>query len=253
MIDLSGKTLLITGASRGIGAAAAQTCAKAGGRVILHYGRDEAAMRRVADACGAQARGPVQADLAEPAAPGQLWADALAAADGQIDVLVNNAGQFLPAGVTAPDREWDDVWARTLQVNLKAAADLCRAAILHFQARGGGKIITVTSRAAHRGDDPDYMHYAASKAGLTALTKSIARGFGHEGILAFAIAPGFVETDMAADFIGSHGRAAASAGNALPDLAPPEQVGAAIAFFASDLCAHATGTTLDINSGSYVR
>lgn len=137
-------------------------------------------------------------------------------------------------------------------MNLLALADLCREAILHYRTRGGGILINIASRAAFRGDDPDLMHYAASKGAVVALTKSIARGFGKEGILAYGVAPGWVETEMAADYIREH---AADIARDIPigSVAPPQDVANTVAFLAAGLAPHMTGATLDINGASYVR
>ncbi|MER3555672.1 MAG: 3-oxoacyl-ACP reductase [Meiothermus sp.] len=249
MIDLSGKTILVTGGSRGIGAVTVKVLAKAGANVVLHYGRSQAEAEKVAQEAGGCHL--VQADLSKPGAALELWRESLAWR-GQIDVLVNNGGIAPYASVEDDYNEWNRVWNETLQVNLIALADLCREAIRHFRTRGGGILINVASRAAFRGDNPDLMHYAASKGGVVALTKSIARGFGKEGILAYGIAPGWVETEMAADYIRLH---AADIARDIPigTVAPPEDIAHTIAFLAAGLAPHMTGATLDINGASYVR
>jgi NAD(P)-dependent dehydrogenase (short-subunit alcohol dehydrogenase family) len=139
-----------------------------------------------------------------------------------------------------------------MHVNLRAPELLCRHAIPHFQAQGGGRIINVASRAAFRGDEPDYMTYAASKGGLVALTRSIARTLGGDGIKAFTLAPGFVRTDMAQAFIDEYGEAHATSDLALSDLTEPDDVAPMAVLLASGRADHATGCTVDINAGSYV-
>lgn len=249
MIDLSGKTILLTGASRGIGAVTARVLAKAGAQVVLHYGRSKAEAEAVAAEVGNCHL--VQADLAQPGAAQGLWREALEWR-GRIDVLVNNAGIAPYASVEDDLETWSRAWGQTLQVNLVALADLCREAIGHFRTRGGGIIVNVASRAAFRGDNPNMMHYAASKGGVVALTKSIARGFAHEKILAYGLAPGWVETEMAADYLREH---AADIARDIPigSAAPPEDVAHTVAFLAAGLAPHMTGATLDINGASYVR
>jgi NAD(P)-dependent dehydrogenase (short-subunit alcohol dehydrogenase family) len=143
--------------------------------------------------------------------------------------------------------------ARVLQVNLQAPADLCRLAIRHYRAHGGGKIVNVASRAAHRGDAPDHWPYAASKAALVALTKTIARGYARENILAFAIAPGFTETEMAHVGLDAAGLARVISEIPLGSMVDPEECGALTAFLCSDKARHMTGATFDINGASYVR
>jgi 3-oxoacyl-[acyl-carrier protein] reductase len=161
MIDLKGKTILVTGGSRGIGEAIVRAVAAAGAKVLLHYGRSRGAADVIQKSIGPDVCHLVQADLAEAGTAGALWQGACAAAP-RIDVVINNAGIFEPISVDAPLDEWRRAWARVMQVNLYAAADLCKLAIPHFRAHGGGKIINVASRAAHRGDAPDQWPYAAS-------------------------------------------------------------------------------------------
>jgi len=195
MTDLKGKTVLVTGGSRGIGAAIVRAVAKAGATVLLHYAKSREAAESLRNEIGPVSCDLIAADLAKPDAAGALWRDAKAAA-ARIDVVVNNAGIFLPAPIAAPMPDWQRAFAQVMQVNLTAPAELCKLAVAHFRKQGGGKIISIASRAAHRGDAPDQWPYAASKGALVALTKTIARGYAAENILAFAVAPGFTETDM---------------------------------------------------------
>jgi 3-oxoacyl-[acyl-carrier protein] reductase len=250
MINLRENVVLVTGGSRGIGAVTVRTLAAAGADVILHYGRSRADAEAVAAACPAGRCHLVAGDLEHPEAPAGIWMQALAWR-GRIDALVNNAAVAFAAGVD--DDAWSDVWERTLRVNVIAAADLCREAIQHFRTRGGGTIVNVASRAAFRGDEPNYMHYAASKGALIALTKSIARGFAREGIVAYGVAPGWVRTEMAEPAIVERGMAALMHDVPMGEMAPPEDVASVIAFLVSGLARHATGTTIDINGASYVR
>jgi NAD(P)-dependent dehydrogenase (short-subunit alcohol dehydrogenase family) len=174
--------------------------------------------------------------------------------DGRIDVLVNNAGVFEPVAVDAESDEWQAAWARTLQINLQASADLSRRAILHWRERGGGgRIVNIASRAAYRGDSPAHWHYAASKAGMIGMTKSIARGYAAEGILSFAICPGFTMTGMADEYLASRGGDKLLADIPLGRVADPEEVANAAAYLALEAPASMTGSVLDINGASYVR
>ena len=252
MIDLSGKVILVTGGSRGIGAAIVRTLGGAGGAVVLHYGQSRDAAEQTAAALPPDACQLVQADLAQPGATRRLWAQALAWR-GRVDVLVNNAAIAVTASIDEPFDAWASAWHTTLQVNLIALADLCREALLYYRGRGGGTIVNIASRAAHRGDEPDYMQYAASKAGVVALTKSIARGFGRQGVLAYAVAPGWVRTEMAEPTIRARGLTALTHDIPLGAMAPPANVANVVAFLASGLAPHATGTTIDVNGASYVR
>jgi 3-oxoacyl-[acyl-carrier protein] reductase len=231
-------TILLTGASRGIGAAARTSLAAAGHRVI---GQSTAGDD-----------GLIAADFAAPRAADALWEAALAQADGRIDVLINNAGVFDTADPADADM-FAATWARSLAINLQSAADLCRHAVLHFQAHGGGRIINVASRAGHRGDSPAHWHYAAAKGGMLALTKTIARGYAAQNILAFAITPGFTMTGMAEEYLSSRGGDKLLADIPLGRVAEPQEVAETIRWLASDAPASLTGATLDINGASYVR
>ena len=233
--------VLVTGSTRGIGAAVVQALSAKGARVIGH-GRTAG-------------EGVIAADLEQPEAAQALWDQALARLDGRIDVLINNAGVFEPIAVEAPLEDWHGAWARTLQINLQASADLCRAAILHFRegTGDGGRIVNVASRAAYRGDSPAHWHYAASKAGLVGMTKSIARGYAAEGILCFAVCPGFVMTGMAEDYLASRGGDKLLADIPLGRVASPEEVASATAYLALEAPASMTGAVLDINGASFVR
>ena len=250
-IDLTGRAVLVTGASRGIGVAIARAMAGAGARVAVHYGRGREPAEALAAELGhgAEAFG---ADLADAQACTRLWAE-VEARFGRVDVLVNNAGVAIGSPLEASDIQWADDWDSTLAVNLRATALLSRAAIAHFQRGGGGRIVTIASRAAFRGDAPDYLAYAASKAGQVALTRSIARAYGRDEITAFIVAPGFTRTEMAQDFIDRYGPEVALRDNALGCFTEPEDIAPTVVFLASGLADHATGTTIDINAASYVR
>lgn len=254
-VDLEGRVALVTGASRGIGWAVAEALAAAGATVALHHsGRDPLAADALAGTCGHGSRA-FAADLRQLEAPQALW-EKVQAEYGRIDVLVNNAGVFRTAPLDAPLPDWLDAWEETLSVNLRAAAILCRAAARHAMEHTGDgirvRVINVSSRAAFRGDDPEYLAYAASKGGLVALTKSLARGLGRTGLAAFGVAPGFTETDMAAEAIAEHGEALRRQ-LALDRLTQPADIAPFVVLLASGLADHATGTTIDVNAGSYVR
>lgn len=248
-VDLSDQNILVTGASRGIGRAIAHALGTSGARVAIHYHRSAAPAEALAREL--ETAQSFQADLATTEGCAQLFDDVVAAF-GRIDVLVNNAGVAVQLPLDAPDETWAEGWARTMNVNLRAPELLCRCALRHFRERDGGRILNVASRAAFRGDTPDYMAYAASKGGLVALTRSIARGFGDDGIVAFTLAPGFTRTDMAQDFIDEYGEDYATSDLALSRLTEPEDIAPLAVFLASGLADHATGATIDINAGSYV-
>lgn len=250
-IDLTDRTVLVTGGSRGIGTALVRAFAEAGARAAVHYGRE----RERAEALAAEVGGGAEAfgaDLEDAEACESLW-EAVTARFGRVDVLVNNAGVAVSSRLDAPAGRWAADWDRTMAVNLRATGLLCRRAVAHFGENGGGRIVNIASRAAFRGDQPDYLAYAASKAGVVALTRSIARAFGKDGVAAFVVAPGFTRTEMAQDFIDQYGPEIAMRDNALGRYTEPEDVAPTVVFLASGLADHATGTTVDINAASYVR
>lgn len=226
--------ILITGASRGIGAAIAEAL--------------------TTDATDVVTLSSADGDLSDPAIPERLWQNSLDRLDGRIDVLINNAGIFEANPIASDDAAWLAEWERTMQVNLTASALLCRRAVLHWQDRGtGGRIVNIASRAAYRGDSPAHWHYAASKAGMVAMTKTIARGYAQDGILAFAICPGFTMTGMAEDYLASRGGGELLADIPLGRVAMPDEVGEMARWCALDAPASMTGAALDVNGASYVR
>ena len=231
--------ILLTGASRGIGAATLSLLEKNGHRVAGHSTLGDDIL--------------LGADLAEPGAAARLWAQALDRLGGRIDVLINNAGVYEAAPLALGDNEWRAQWQRTLQVNLIAPADLCRLAIQHFESDGGGRIVNVASRAAYRGDSPDHWHYAASKAGMVGMTKSIARGHASKNILAFAVAPGFTVSEMTEEYLTGRGGAQILADIPLGRVTSTDEVAEAIRWLATDAPAAATGSVIDLNGASYVR
>lgn len=229
--------VLITGSSRGIGAAIATAFAATDARLALHA-----------------TQSGIAADFADPAAPAQLWDRAIDALDGRIDILVNNAGVFEAAPIDQPHDDWVAQWERTMRINLTASAELCRLAVRHWQERGsGGRIVNIASRAAYRGDSPAHWHYAASKAGMVAMTKTIARAYAREDILAFAICPGFTMTGMAEDYLDSRGGDKLLADIPLGRVADPHEIAAMAKFCAFDAPPSMTGAVLDANGASYVR
>ena len=230
--------ILVTGASRGIGASI--VAALEGHRIARHS--------------SAGGDGRIAADLADPEAATALWWEAMGALDGRIDVLINNAGVFEAASVTLGDAEWAAAWERTMRINLLAAAELCRLAVLHFRQRGqGGRIVNVASRAAYRGDSPDHWHYAASKAGMVAMTKTIARSYAGEGIYAFTVCPGFTVTGMVEDYIESRGGLTSLGDLPIGRPATTDEVAETVRWFAVDAPASATGAVVDVNGASFVR
>jgi 3-oxoacyl-[acyl-carrier protein] reductase len=233
--------ILATGTSRGIGAAIAAAFDHADVRLIGHASRPGEADR-------------IPADLDEPGAAHALWDEAMKRLDGRIDVLVNNAGIFEAAPIDMTPDSWLAAWERTMRINLTSAAELCRLAVRHFESRGGGgRIVNVASRAAYRGDSPAHWHYAASKAGMIGMTKSIARGYARDGILAFAVCPGFTMTGMAEEYLASRGGERLLADIPLGRVADAAEVAETVRWLVLDAPPSATGSVIDVNGASYVR
>ncbi len=250
-VNLSGLNVLVTGASRGIGKAIASKLAEAGATVAVHYNKNVREAENLAHVLGNDSQS-FQADLSKADDATSLF-DRVVSEFGSLEILINNAGVAIDTAIEESEKKWLESWNRTMMINLNAAGILCHKAINHFlQRQSLGRIINVTSRSAFRGDKAEYLAYAASKGGLVALTASIARAYGKQEIKAFNIAPGFVRTDMAQDFIEKYGSEYASEDIALERLTEPKDVAPMVTFIASGMADHATGCTIDINAGSYV-
>ena len=237
--------MLITGASRGIGAAAYALLKRAGHSVVGHSTKGSDSL--------------IAGDLIDPAAPRDIWDTAVDELGGEIDVLVNNAGIYEAVADNVSDDEWHAAWSRTLTINLQAAADLSRLAVSHFLDRGGakdeirGRIVNITSRAAFRGDSPQHWHYAASKAAMVGMIRTIARGYAGDGILCFGIAPGFTVSEMTAEYLQGRGGAKIIADIPLGRVSSTDEVAEVIRWLATEAPASATGSIIDVNGASYVR
>ena len=231
--------ILVTGASRGIGAAAFDLLKSRGHQVVGHSSRGSDEL--------------IAGDLLDPQAPRNIWQAALDRLGGRIEILVNNAGIYEAVADDVPDEEWHAAWSRTMQINLQAAADLSRLAVAHFRANGGGRIVNVASRAAWRGDSPQHWHYAASKGAMIAMTKSIARGYAADNILAFAVSPGFTVSDMTEEYQTGRGGAQILSDIPLGRVATTDEIAETIRWLATEAPPSATGTNVDVNGASYVR
>jgi NAD(P)-dependent dehydrogenase (short-subunit alcohol dehydrogenase family) len=247
-----GRAVLVTGASRGIGAAIASAFATAGDRVAVHHGANADKAHDVAASLPGDGHVVVCADLSDPDAVRRM-VDEAAARLGGLDVLVNNAGVFEPHPITETTyEEWQRAWQRTLAVNLVGAANVTWCAVQHMVRSGGGRIVNVSSRGAFRGE-PGQPGYGASKAGLIAFGQSLARALGPYGISVAAVAPGITETDMAADALAGEGGDVRRAESPLGRLATKEEVAAAVRYLASPEAEFASGSVLDLNGASYLR
>ena len=234
-------TILLTGSSRGIGAATRELLEARGATVIGHSTRGDG-------------ESEIAADFTDPGAPAELWEEALALAGGAIDVLINNAGLFSANPLDGSDITWLDNWEDTLRINLTSAAQLSRFAVQHWLERGvEGRIVHIASRAGHRGDSPAHWHYAAAKGGMLAMHKTIARQYAAHGILSYAVTPGFTDTAMAGDYLASRGGPGLLADIPLGRVAEPEEIANIAAYLALEAPPSLTGATLDANGASYVR
>ena len=246
------RAVLVTGASRGIGAAIARAFASAGDRIGVHFGSSAAMAEEVAASLAGDGHVVVGADLADAAAVRRM-VDAAADRLGGLDVLVNNAGVFQPHPLAETTyEEWQRAWQLTIGVNLFGAANASWCAAQHMIGAGGGSIVNISSRGAFRGE-PKQPAYGASKAGLVALGQSLARALGPHGISVTSVAPGLVDTDMASENLAGERGAQRRAESPLGRLATPEEVASAVVYLASPQAAMASGTVLDINGASYLR
>jgi 3-oxoacyl-[acyl-carrier protein] reductase len=251
-MDLQGTHVLVTGGSRGIGRAVAERFAAAGATVAVQFRAD----RRAADDTLAGLEGDghlaLQADVADPEQARSL-VSRVVDAHGRVDVLVNNAGIYEAHPVLETGWEdWQRIWRRTLETNLLGPANLIHAVAPHMVAAGGGRIVNVSSRGAFRGE-PDHPAYGASKAGLNSLGQSMARALGGHGIYVTTVAPGYVETDMAAPFLEGPGGDAIRAQSPLGRPATAEEVARVVVFLATPGAESTTGAIVDVNGASYLR
>jgi len=248
---LRGQTVLVTGATSGIGSAIIERLALEGARPIIHHGQDEMKAQELLARIGGNGS-VLQADLSEADGPFALWRKAVDFA-GRIHSLVNNAGIITEISIDSSPDEWKAAWQKEFQVNFFAAADLCKEAIGHFKTEGGGRIVNIASRAGQRGSSPDSMPYGAAKAAMINLTKSIARSFGRDGASAVCIAPGLVRTDAAEEFIATRNREAVMGEIPIGDMAEPKEIAELVAFVLRYGQDSLNGATLDVNGGSYIR
>ena len=251
MADFDGAGVLVTGGSRGIGRATCELFAARGARVVVHYASNETAAREVVDSLAGEGHACVRADLGAGDARG--LAEAAIGALGRVDVLVNNAGVYEPHPVLGTSaEEWAASWSRTLATNLVGPADLIHAVAPHMVEAGGGRIVNVTSRGAFRGE-PDHAAYGASKAALNSLSQSMAKALAPHHVYVTAVAPGFVETDMASPYLeGPTGREI-TAQSPKDRAATPEEIARVIVFLATPGAESTTGAIVDVNGASYLR
>jgi len=251
-MDFSGKNVLVTGASRGIGTACAIQFAKAGATVAVHYNNSADKAQAVADSLDGEGHIVVQADMGDPDAV-KMMVDTVVEQLGSIDVLVNNAGIYEYHKVAEVDYEtWQASWQRTIEVNLYGAANALYCAAQHMIKQGSGRIVNVTSRGGFRGE-PDAPAYGASKAGLNSVTGSMARSLAQHGVYVTAVAPGWIATDMANDYLDTPEGDDIRAQSPLNRVGTPDEIAHAVLYLASPGSEFTTGRILDVNGASYLR
>ncbi len=250
-MNLKGQHILVTGASQGIGRAIAGELMAQGARVVVHYHSHKQEATDLLSRYPETRSVALQADMGNPSEVRELFQQSLQEL-GSLHTLVVNAGIFRPHRVSDPEEDWWEVWKKTLSVNLDAAGLLTLLGIRHFQQTGGGRFLYIGSRAAFRGETADFLAYAASKGGLTSLSRTVARSFGKDRITSFTLAPGFTRTAMAETFIADRGEQALLDEIALPELTEPRDIAPLAAFICSGKMDHATGTVIDVNAGSYM-
>ncbi len=249
---MSNRAILVTGSSRGIGRAVAEAFARAGDRVAVHHRSSPKLAADVLAGLSGSGHVVVRADLAEPAAV-RAMVDAAAERLGGLDVLVNNAANYAAHPITQVSYEdWQAAWQSTIGVNLIGSANVTWCAVRHMIAAGGGCIVNVSSRGAFRGE-PGQPAYGASKAGLNAFGQSLAVALAPHNITVATVAPGFVQTDMAAEHLTGDSGVAIRAQSPFGRVALPEEVAAAVVYLASPQAAWASGAILDLNGASYLR
>ena len=252
--ELAGRTVLVTGASAGIGRAIVERLKESGARVVAHHNANaDGALAAIAGYPEGAAH-LVRADLSTPGGAAQLWADATTWAD-RIDVAVLNAAVMPKVDLDATDEEWDAALDLALQVNTRSQLTLVRRAVSHFLEGDGGSLIGLSSWAAQRGaGNANLVGYAASKAATAAAIKTVARAYATQGVLAYLIAPGVVDTQMSASAGEDRGgRQAFLDTLAMREMVPPSEIAELVALLASGRTRHLSGATIDVNGASYIR
>ena len=252
MYDLTGKQILVTGASKGIGKAIARQLLQQGAFVGLHYNRSRDGVEELVAEFGDERATILQADLEDNEQTKALFHTAQNQLK-KMESVVLNAGVFEPHPISDPLDVWLKVWQKTMKINLESAGILTRLFLEHFQKYDQGRFIYISSRAALRGETEEYLAYAASKGGLSSLAKTVARSFGKYNIKSFIVAPGFIKTEMAMEAIAQMGEGKVLEELALNRLTTPQDIAPVVALLCSGHMDHATGTTIDINAGSHIR
>lgn len=251
-MNFAEKVVLVTGASRGIGRITARQFAERGARVVVNYHRNEAAATETLASLAGTGHTTIQADLSDPDQAREL-VETTVTRMGRLDILINNAGvyEYHPIDRVSYD-EWQRQWQQTMATNLFGVANVMYHAVQQMLRQGGGRIVNISSRGAFRGE-PLAPAYGASKAGLNAMSQSLAQALAPHNIFIYVVAPGFVETDMAADLLNSPAGDDIRNQSPLRRVARPDEVARTVLFLASEGIDYLTSCIVDVNGASYLR
>lgn len=250
-VDLKGRTVLVTGGSRGIGEGVVRGLLEQGASVILNYSSSKERAEAIADEFGRDRCLPVQAHMDRVEDLERLWKEAVAW-KGRVDTLVNNAAVRQPIPMTASSADWDAHWLYALKVNLMATAHLSRLAVLHFQEKGGGSIVGISARIAVRGDRPDFFHDGASKGAMNSLLRGIARFYAKENIQTYIICVGVIGTRQGEDMLSIYGAEEMLAEIPAGHFGEPSDVANVVVFCASGRAKYSSGATIDVTGASFI-
>ncbi len=250
--NLKNKVCLVTGASRGIGRAIAIDLANEGATVCIHYKKNETAAKETLNKLAGSSHFLVKGDMSDPDSVNYIF-DNVINNFGKIDILVNNAGIYFEEDISKISyQQWQSVWEKTIQTNLMGPVNLSFLAAKQMKKSGGGKIINISSRGAFRGE-PTAPYYGASKAGLNSFSQSMAKAWAPHNIFVYVIAPGFVDTDMAAPCMEGEDGDAIRSQSPLNRIAKPEEIAALVTYLSGNNTEYLTGSIIDVNGASYLR
>ena len=251
-MDFSGKHVLITGGSRGIGKAIAKAFAKHGACVAISYNTNLQAAHETIDSLLGGPHLIIQADVSQPDSVKHLI-DTVISKFGKLEIVVNNAGIINDLRIDKVDyATWQGSWKEILEINLIGPANISYCAIQYMMKNNGGKIVNISSRGAFRGE-PDCPAYGASKAGLNAMSQSLAQKLAKYNIFIGVVAPGFVETDMTSEILSGPNGDEIRNQSPIGRVARPEEVAQAVLFLAAEGSEYMTGAIIDVNGASYLR
>jgi len=251
-ISFKEKVVLVTGSSRGIGAAIVKAFAVSGAEAVVHYSKSKARAREVFDHLPGSGHLMVMADISEPEQVRQMFEEIMGL-KGRIDILVNNAGIYEEEKWWELEYEsWQEHWRRTISTNLTGMANLSFLVAKQMIKQGGGKIVNISSRGAFRGE-PHSLPYGAGKAGMNSFGQSMAWALADKNVQVFTLAPGWVETDMTSDILKTERGQAVRAQSPMNRVAAPDELAHAVLLLASEGSEYMTGCILDMNGASYLR